>query len=179
MISIRSTQVDSLSLSLAVTKAVEKLLYQVCAWLAVDINACGSNNRTPLHHAAIKGHASTCSTLASANADINACATDNRTPLHHAARKGHVSTCSTLASANADINARDNNNQTPLDVACNDLTRIVLIVLGAKAGSSITHHRSSNETTQQQPVVSSCSTTSGEPLIVQVYASYASMRRNN
>ena len=57
---------------------------------------------TPLHDAAVKGHAAAVSALLVAGADPNARASNGATPLHIAAKLGHAAIVSALRAAGAD-----------------------------------------------------------------------------
>eukprot|EP00898_Chlorokybus_atmophyticus_P000139 jgi/Chlat1/1125/Chrsp111S08642 len=56
-----------------------------------DPNGSGGGGHTPLHYAALAGHADICRALLAAGADPNArTAAGGATPLHRAALKGHA-----------------------------------------------------------------------------------------
>jgi hypothetical protein len=82
-----------------------------------DIEAKGSNGRTPLHYAAFNGHLEIARLLCDRGADIEACSYVGWRPLHFAARKGHIYILKELIEVrNADINARYDDGRTALRI---------------------------------------------------------------
>ena len=70
---------------------------------------------TPLHFAAVLGHADAIITLLNAGADLNARDQSGNTPLHGAARSGRPEAITALLDAGAHPNAKDNDGDTALD----------------------------------------------------------------
>ena len=64
----------------------------VAAFLSADVNSSNplAYSFTAMHWAALRGHSSTVSLLASMGADVNACDAFDSRPLHYAADAGHV-----------------------------------------------------------------------------------------
>ena len=92
------------------------------AWSALqrgdDINGTyTSNDRTPLHAAADRGHQKMTIFLCEENADANLRDVQGNTPLHLAVWRGHYKTVSILLAAGADPQIRNNNGKTPRDMS--------------------------------------------------------------
>ncbi|KAI5850552.1 ankyrin repeat-containing domain protein [Morchella snyderi] len=97
-----------------------------------NIHACDSDQRTPLHHAAL-GHSekhglyfmcpwyTVVGVLITRGANVNAIDKDQNSPLHVAARKGCgcKGLLALLLDAGADRTAYNSNQETPLDIAIN------------------------------------------------------------
>jgi ankyrin repeat protein len=90
---------------------------------------------TPLHMAALEGHADIVQVLLQHRADPKATNPDLFTPLHAAARRGHAAAAALLLKAGADPNAMDQIFGTPLHEAVQrghpEVVRLLL-----KAGAS-------------------------------------------
>ena len=69
---------------------------------------------TPLHWAALEGHAEICKILLDNHVEKNPRTNDGRTPLNIAASKGHFKVCQVLLQNNVDKIPRDNDGDTPL-----------------------------------------------------------------
>lgn len=69
---------------------------------------------TPLHLAAIHGHAEIALALIKAGADVGATDNDGRTALHFAALSGQTDIVLALVKAGADVGAKDSADSTPL-----------------------------------------------------------------
>ncbi len=79
-----------------------------------------SKNRagfTPLHWAAIRGHAGVAEYLVKKGADVNAADNLGLTPLHRAAYWGHLEMSRLLLKHGANARATDKEGKTPLDWA--------------------------------------------------------------
>ncbi len=72
---------------------------------------------TPVHHAAMSGHAGVVSILFASGAEINARDDAGLSPLHQAATAGHIKTSRLLLAAGAEVNATDKQGRTPLTFA--------------------------------------------------------------
>ena len=95
--------------------AVEYLLSPA---VAADPRAARINNFTPLHSAAMKGHAAVCEVLLAAGAGVNV-QTDPQgyAPLHSAAFAGHVEAIRVLLAHGADRGLVNYRNERPADTA--------------------------------------------------------------
>lgn len=87
-----------------------------CITAGADIHARDGDGSTPLHAAALVGHAAAVTALLAAGADIEARDDLGSTPLHVAAR-GHAAVVTALLDAGADGTARTDNGSTPFDLA--------------------------------------------------------------
>jgi hypothetical protein len=92
---------------------------------------------TPLHYAAIHGHAEIARMLIKNKCSVDARDSANRTPLHHAASKGHVEVARVLLSAGAEIEAQDADGDTPLCFAAYYGTSLMIALL-LRWGAEIT-----------------------------------------
>lgn len=72
---------------------------------------------TPLHVAALNGHASVLGLLLSKGSHINSRANSGSTPLHLAASRGHLQCVRLLVSRGADQTIKDNRGRTPNQAA--------------------------------------------------------------
>jgi ankyrin repeat protein len=86
----------------------------------VNADACAArgNRFTPLHCAAMNGHASVCAALIRVGANVNA-QTDPQgyAPLHTAAFAGHVEALRVLLAGGADRSLLNHRNETPAETA--------------------------------------------------------------
>lgn len=95
-------------------------LEKVKALVASDpdlIRARDTDDSTPLHCAAWKGHQAVVAFLLSAGADANAQNNNDHwgtTPLHAAAHANQSAIAAMLIESGAEVNARDMNGKTPL-----------------------------------------------------------------
>lgn len=101
-----------------------------------------TNDRKPLHLAALGGCTQNVKLLLRINADINV--TDNKdlTPLHLAALGGHNEIISFLISQGAHIEATDNRGNTPLHLAA--LTKkgeSIKLLVGMNANPNAENHK--------------------------------------
>jgi len=83
----------------------------------VEVNMADGAGITPLHLAAMRGHAKIVRTLLAAGAEVMAPDAAGRTPLHYAASSGATDVISALLEAGAEVNAVDASGQTPLHYA--------------------------------------------------------------
>jgi ankyrin repeat protein len=87
----------------------------------VSLNAAvdgrGTSKHTPLHTAALYGHAAAVNQLLELQANINAATHNSETPLHMAAVYGHTSAIEVLLAKAADINATNRTGHSALQVA--------------------------------------------------------------
>jgi ankyrin repeat protein len=81
------------------------------------LNVRNSNQRTPLHLAALGGSTEVCRMLIEAGAAVEAQDDQQETPLHVAAQEGHVEVCRVLIEAGAAVEAPAARQCTPLHLA--------------------------------------------------------------
>lgn len=79
---------------------------------------------TPLHWAALNGHATVAEILVAGQAEVNPRDRKGRTPLHLAASVGSDSVVALLVRCGADTNARSQDGRMPLYVAAGNVYRI-------------------------------------------------------
>ena len=86
--------------------------------VGADPRAARNNNFTPLHSAAMQGHAAVCEVLLAAGAVVNV-QTDPQgyAPLHSAAFAGHVEAIRVLLAHGADRTLLNYRNERPADTA--------------------------------------------------------------
>ena len=94
------------------------VLFLLAPPVNADVCAARGNRFTPLHCAAMNGHASMCATLIRVGANVNA-QTDPQgyAPLHTAAFAGHVDAIRVLLAGGADRNLLNHRNETPAQTA--------------------------------------------------------------
>ena len=68
----------------------------------MDVKAQHQGDKTPLHHAALKGHKEIAELLIAKGADVNAQDQVDKTPLHYAADAGHNEIVELLIAKGAD-----------------------------------------------------------------------------
>lgn len=97
-----------------------------------DVRARGSQNRTPLHEAAIHGDLGIVDALLAAGAEVDARSEGGYTPLYIASQNGHVAVMKRLLEKGADVNARNTvTEQTPLMAAAYNAGPEAIEVLAA------------------------------------------------
>ena len=94
-----------------------KKLHRVLRHFPKKAKVQDQDGLTPLHHAAMSGHAGAVRVLLASGAEINARDDAGLTPLHHAATAGHTKTSRLLLAARAEVNATDGAGFTPLHYA--------------------------------------------------------------
>jgi cytohesin len=83
-----------------------------------DARAARINNFTPLHSAAMQGHAAVCELLVAAGAEVNVqTSPQGYTPLHSAAFAGHIEAIRVLLAHGADRALVNYRNERPADTA--------------------------------------------------------------
>ncbi|KAK1162097.1 ankyrin repeat domain-containing protein 27-like isoform X1 [Acipenser oxyrinchus oxyrinchus] len=88
-------------------------------WVSgLGVNISNQDGFTPLHVAALHGHASLVSLLIGNGANINAQNTQSATPLHLACQNSHLQVVTSLLECNAKLNKKDHFGNTPLIYAC-------------------------------------------------------------
>ena len=98
-----------------------------------DVNAKNSDDWTPLHLAADKGHKEIAELLIDKGADVNAKDEDSWTPLHSAVQSlGHREVTELLIAAGADVNAKSENGGAPLDITISAEISAILRKHGGK-----------------------------------------------
>jgi ankyrin repeat protein len=86
--------------------------------VSADATAPRINNFTPLHSAAMQGHAAVCKLLIDAGSPVNAqTAPQGYAPLHSAAFAGHIEAIEVLLKHGADVTLRNYRNERPADTA--------------------------------------------------------------
>ena len=99
-----------------------------------NVQAKGSQETTPLHHAAWKDAVEAAKYLVGAGADIQAKDNAGETPLHEAALRDAVEAAKYLVGAGADIQAKNNGGETPLHYAAwKDAVEAAKYLVGAGA----------------------------------------------
>jgi ankyrin repeat protein len=94
------------------------------------VNARGGSEVTPMHVAALEGHADILSLLLEHGAHVDGRGKFDSTPLHRASRNGKVEAGQCLLDRGADINAQDEDGWTPLFwTALNDQIELARILL--------------------------------------------------
>ncbi|XP_041077280.1 ankyrin repeat domain-containing protein 27-like isoform X2 [Polyodon spathula] len=84
----------------------------------LGVNISNQDGFTPLHVAALHGHAPLVSLLIGNGANINAQNAQNATPLHLACQNSHLQVVTSLLECNAKLNKKDHFGNTPLIHAC-------------------------------------------------------------
>lgn len=97
---------------------VEAVQFLLAPPVGADSRAARNNNFTPLHSAAMQGHAAVCEVLLDAGAEINV-QTDPQgyAPLHSAAFAGHLAAIRVLLAHGADRGLVNYRNERPADTA--------------------------------------------------------------
>ena len=97
---------------------VEAVRFLLAAPVQADPCAARKNNFTPLHAAAMQGHATICEILIGAGADVNVQTNpQGYAPLHSAAFAGHVDAIRVLLANGADRTLANYRNEQPADTA--------------------------------------------------------------
>jgi cytohesin len=87
----------------AASGSVEAVRFLLAAPVGADPRAARNNNFTPLHSAAMQGHAAVCEVLIGAGAEVNIQTNpQGYAPLHSAAFAGHVEAIQVLLAHGAD-----------------------------------------------------------------------------
>ncbi|XP_067292135.1 ankyrin repeat domain-containing protein 27 isoform X2 [Pseudorasbora parva] len=84
----------------------------------LGVNSSSADGFTPLHVAALHGHAALVSLFTRRGANINARNNQSATPLHLACQNSHIQAVSALLECNAKLNKKDHYGNTPLIHAC-------------------------------------------------------------
>ncbi|XP_041124170.1 ankyrin repeat domain-containing protein 27 isoform X2 [Polyodon spathula] len=84
----------------------------------LGVNISNQDGFTPLHVAALHGHAPLVSFLIGNGANINAQNSQSATPLHLACQNSHLQVVTSLLECNAKLNKKDHFGNTPLIHAC-------------------------------------------------------------
>jgi cytohesin len=102
----------------AASGVVEAVNYLLAPPVQADPRAARTNNFTPLHAAAMQGHAAVCEILLRAGAEVNV-QTDPQgyAPLHSAAFAGHIEAIRVLLSHGADRGLVNYRGELPADTA--------------------------------------------------------------
>ncbi|XP_066570143.1 ankyrin repeat domain-containing protein 27 isoform X2 [Amia ocellicauda] len=102
----------------------------------LGVNSSNQDGFTPLHVAALHGHAPLVALLTRRGANVNARNGQSATPLHLACQNSHLQVVSSLLECNAKLNKKDHFGNTPLIHAClrghQDTASILL-----KSGASV------------------------------------------
>jgi ankyrin repeat protein len=97
---------------------LETVQYLLSSDVRADVGAARMNNFTPLHSAAMNGHASVCEALLRAGAPVNVQTIPQRyAPLHSAAFAGHLDAIRILLAHGADPTLVNYRNERPADTA--------------------------------------------------------------
>jgi cytohesin len=98
--------------------SVEAVRFLLSPPILADACAVRNNNFTPLHAAAMQGHATICEMLIGAGADVNVQTNpQGYAPLHSAAFAGHVEAIRVLLANGADRTLVNYRNEQPSDTA--------------------------------------------------------------
>jgi len=102
----------------AASGSVEAVQFLLGPPVEADPRAARNNNFTPLHSAAMQGHAAVCEVLLAAGVGVNV-QTDPQgyAPLHSAAFAGHVEAIRVLLANGADRTLANYRNERPVDTA--------------------------------------------------------------
>ncbi len=102
----------------AASGIVEAVKYLLAPPVSADPRAPRMNEFTPLHSAAMLGHAAACEVLLEAGADVNAqTQPQGYAPLHSAAFAGHVEAIRVLLAHGADRRLLNYRGERPADTA--------------------------------------------------------------
>nr|XP_033941738.1 LOW QUALITY PROTEIN: ankyrin repeat domain-containing protein 27 [Pseudochaenichthys georgianus] len=85
---------------------------------SLGVNSCNVDGFSPLHVAALHGHALLLALLIRHGANVNARNNHSATPLHLAVQNSHVQVMRFLLECNAKLNKKDHYGNTPLIQAC-------------------------------------------------------------
>jgi len=102
----------------AASGSVEAVRFLLAPPVESDARAARINNFTPLHSAAMQGHAAVCELLLAAGAEVNIqTKPQGYAPLHSAAFAGHIETIRVLLAHGADRALVNYRNELPADTA--------------------------------------------------------------
>lgn len=102
----------------AASGSVEAVRFLLAPPVGADPRAARSNNFTPLHAAAMQGHAAVCEVLLSAGAGVNVqTSPQGYAPLHSAAFAGHIEAIRVLLAHGADHGLCNYRGERPADTA--------------------------------------------------------------
>jgi uncharacterized protein len=102
----------------AASGVVDAVNYLLAAPVLADPRAARNNHFTPLHSAAMFGHAAVCEALINAGVDVNAqTRPQGYAPLHSAAFAGHVEAIRVLLAHGADRGLLNYRGERPADTA--------------------------------------------------------------
>jgi len=102
----------------AVSGSVEAVRLLLAQPVEADPRAARGNNFTPLHSAAMRGHAAVCEVLLTAGAQVNVQTDPQKyAPLHSAAFAGHIDAIRVLLVHGADRSLVNYRNEKPADTA--------------------------------------------------------------
>ena len=111
---------------------VEAVSFLLGPPVGADPRAARNNNFTPLHSAAMQGHAAVCEVLLAAGAGVNVQThPQGYAPLHSAAFAGHVEAIRVLLAHGADRGLVNYRNERPADTARRTGQSEAVRVLGA------------------------------------------------
>jgi ankyrin repeat protein len=97
---------------------IESVRFMLAPPFSADPRAARCNNFTPLHAAAMHGHAAVCEVLIGVGADVNVQTNpQGYAPLHSAAFAGHVEAVVVLLAHGADRTLVNYRNERPVDTA--------------------------------------------------------------
>lgn len=102
----------------AASGKVEAIQFLLATPVEADPGAVRINNFTPLHSAAMQGHADVCEALLRAGADVNVQTNpQGYAPLHSAAFAGHIGAIRVLLAHGADRSLVNYRGERPADTA--------------------------------------------------------------
>ncbi len=124
----------------AASGSTELVLYLLAPPVSADPRAAHGNRFTPLHAAAMNGHAAICDTLLKVGADVNAqTEPQGYAPLHSAAFAGHLAAIQALLDHGANRALRNYRGETPAMTAARTGQQAAYELLNANSGTNEPH----------------------------------------
>ncbi|XP_061078133.1 ankyrin repeat domain-containing protein 27 [Conger conger] len=108
----------------------------------LGVNSGSADGFTPLHVAALHGHATLVSLLIRHGACVNARNTQSATPLHLACQNSHTQVVTSLLECNAKLNKKDQFGNTPLIHTClKGHQETAAVLLQSSASLNVANHQ--------------------------------------
>ena len=118
----------------------------------VNARTRGGHESTPMHIAAIEGHADMLSLLLENGADLEGLDKYIMTPLHRASWQGTLEAVRCLLDHGANIEARDDEGWTPLHCAAKEMNRIQVVRFLLERGADVNARDNTGMTPSQHAV---------------------------